>query len=274
MTQVGSFTPLPAKGRVLGVDVSVVDMRQLLAVLDNAVQEQRVLTVSFVNPNYLMRAREDSVLRQRMNAFDVMLADGWGIVAAARVLGARLPERLSNDDIGPGVFGLSEQRRWRTFLFGSAPGVAERAAGTLRREFPQLPVVGTMHGWWDAQRGHPGWFDDADNDAIIEAINTARSDVLWVGLPTPLQQQWVADNAHRLNVRIIITGGSYLDHIAERLRWYPRWVDTLRVGWLYRLSRDPRRLWRRYSLELLTYGGVLGAELTGRFAARLARSTR
>ena len=249
---------------MLGIDVSVVDLPRLLDELETAVRRRSRLAVSFVNPNYVMQAQGDADLRSRMNAFEIMLADGWGVVVAARLLGVRLPTRLANDDIGPAVFALSAERRWRTFLFGSAPGIADQAAATLTREFPQLPVVGQLHGWWDAARGHPGHFDPADNDRIIDAINTARPHVVWVGLPTPLQQRWVIDNRDRLEVPLIITGGSYLDHLAERLRWYPRWIDRARLGWLYRLRREPRRLWRRYSLELLSFGRLVLRELVKR----------
>jgi N-acetylglucosaminyldiphosphoundecaprenol N-acetyl-beta-D-mannosaminyltransferase len=258
---------LPRKTPVLGVDVSVVDLTRLLETVDGAVARRARLTVSFVNPDYVVRAHADEDLRRRMADFDVMLADGWGVVAAARVLGTRLPTRLSNDDIGPELFALAARRQWRVFLFGSAPGIADRAAHMLERDFPGAVVAGTLHGYFDALRGHPGRFSAEDDEAIVEAINRARPDLLVVGLPTPLQQRWVTQNRHRLDVPVVMTGGSYLDHLTEGVRWYPGWVDTLRVGWLYRLSREPRRLWRRYSIGLAHFGLLLLREVRRRRAA-------
>lgn len=256
---------LPPKAPVLGVDVSVTDLDGLLRALDQAVEDRAPTLVSFVNPNYVMRGHEDADLRARMNAFDVMLADGWGVVAAARALGVRLPDRLSNDDIGPALFQLAARRGWRVFLFGSAPGVADRAARTLQDTVPGLQVVGALHGWFDALRGHPGRFDPEDEATVLAAIEQARPDLLVVGLPTPLQQRWVVDNRERLaGVPVVMTGGSYLDHVAERLQWYPTWVLRARVGWLYRLAQDPRRLWHRYSVELVQYGLLLARELVRR----------
>ena len=85
-----------------------------------------------------------------------------------------------------------------------------------------------------------------------------------MSIPTPMQQTWVWQVADRLNVPVIITGGSYLDHLAERVYWYPRWVNAMRLGWAYRLSREPGRLWKRYSLDLMAYGGMVAREKFGK----------
>jgi N-acetylglucosaminyldiphosphoundecaprenol N-acetyl-beta-D-mannosaminyltransferase len=246
-----------AKGLVLGIEVSTVSRAGLITLLEESVRPGGQLTVTFLNPNYAMAAVADDDLRQRMNSFDVMLPDGWGIVWGGRLLGVPMRERLANDDIGESVFELSERKGWRTFLFGSAPGIAEQAGKNLQEAYPGMPIVGSLHGYWDAHAGHPGYFDDADNEMIIKTINDAAPDVLWVGLPTPLQQRWLSDNIHRLDIGVAITGGSYLDHLAERVRWYPRWATALHACWIYRFGREPRRLFRRYTVELSRYVGLI-----------------
>jgi N-acetylglucosaminyldiphosphoundecaprenol N-acetyl-beta-D-mannosaminyltransferase len=238
---------------VLGVRVSVADMPLLLGLMSEAVASRRQLTITFANPNYVMAAQKDEQLRELMNAFDVNLADGWGVVLAARVFGKPLPTRMANDDITDGIFGLPAEKGWRVYLFGSAPGVADQAARNLAEWYPGLNVVGTEHGYWDVERGHPGTFDPEDVERLVKHINAAKPDILHVGVPTPLQQIFVTENRDRLDVPVIITGGSYLDHLAERRHWFPPWVIKLRLGWLYRLTRDPRRLWYRYTVELADY---------------------
>jgi N-acetylglucosaminyldiphosphoundecaprenol N-acetyl-beta-D-mannosaminyltransferase len=218
------------------------------------------LSITFLNPTYLMAAHRDPPLRDLINQFDLVLADGWGVVQGARFLGIPIPTRLANDDIGPDLFRLSEQNSWRTYLFGSAPGVADRASATLTRLLPGLPVVGTRHGWWDVIRGHPRRFDPEDELAAVDAINAVRPDVLWVGLPTPMQQRWVTSYRDRLDVPVVITGGAYLDHLAEDLYYYPVWAMRLRLCWLYKLWLEPRRLWRHYTLEMAHYGALILAE--------------
>lgn len=257
---------------MLGLKLNVVDTPDLFARVTEAMQARTALSITFLNPNYVMAAHRDPALRDLINRFDLVLADGWGVVYGARFLGIPIPTRLSNDDFGPDLFRLSQQNAWRTYLFGSAPGVAERAGATLERLLPGLPVVGTRHGWWDVLRGHPWRFDPEDEIAAVDAINAARPDILWVGLPTPLQQRWVSSYRDRLDVPVVITGGAFLDHLTEALGYYPAWALRLHLCWLFKLSLEPRRLWRRYTLEMAHYGALLIAErvAAGRRAASRA----
>jgi N-acetylglucosaminyldiphosphoundecaprenol N-acetyl-beta-D-mannosaminyltransferase len=256
----GVWSGEPAASTLLRVKLSVVDASDVLAQVTQAMQTRTPLSITFLNPTYVMAAHRDPALRDLINRFDLVLADGWGVVHGARFLGVPIPTRLASDDIGPDLFRQSQQNAWRTYLFGSAPGVAERASATLVRLLPGLPVVGMRHGWWDVVRGHPGRFDPEDEVAAVDAINEARPDVLWVGLPTPLQQQWVTSYRDRLDVPVVITGGAYLDHLTENLGYYPAWAMRRHMCWLYKLSLEPRRLWRRYTLEMAHYGALLVAE--------------
>ena len=187
--------------------LSVVDASDVVGEVTRAIRTATPLSVTFLNPTYLMAARRDPGLAELISSFDLVLADGWGVVHGARFLGIPVPTRLANDDIGPDLFRESQQNAWRTYLFGCEPGVAELAGATLARLLPGLPVVGTRHGWWDVVRGHPGRFDEKDELAAVDAINAARPDVLWVSLPTPMQQQWVTTYRDRLDVPVVITGG-------------------------------------------------------------------
>lgn len=248
------------KGNFLGVGLSPLGRDELVAAVAEAVRTRSRLTISFLNADYARKGVRNPDLRAKMNAFDIMLSDGWGVVWGARFLGIPVPERAANDDIGGPLFELSAKHGYKNFLFGSAPGIAERAARTLARHFPTLPLAGTLHGWFDALRGHPGWYEEEDNEMILRRINDADPDILWVGLPTPLQQNWVWENSERIRATVIITGGSYLDHLAERLNWYPEWINQLRLSWLYRLWREPRRLWKRYSIDLVEFLWLLVKE--------------
>jgi N-acetylglucosaminyldiphosphoundecaprenol N-acetyl-beta-D-mannosaminyltransferase len=192
-----------------------------------------------------------------------MLPDGWGIVLGGRRLGLPVPDRQGNDDICPKVFALSAERGFSNYLFGCSEGTPERAAANLTAEYPGLPIAGTLHGYWDVARGHPGQYDDADISMMVDAINASGADILHVSIPTPMQQTWVWQVADRLTAPVIITGGSYLDHLAERVHWYPAWVNKMRLGWAYRLYREPGRLWKRYSLDLMAFSRMVLREKRG-----------
>lgn len=235
---------------VMGVRVSRVDVPALRRLMSEAIRERRRLTITFANPNYVMAARQDDRLRALMNGFDLTLADGWGVVLAARIFGRPVPGRMANDDLTAELFGLPATEGWRTFLFGNAPGVADAAAANLVRWHPGLEIVGTQHGHWADSSGQ---IPADDVERLVKEINAAEPDILHVGLGTPLQQIFVAENRDRLTAPVIVTCGAYLEHLAERQQYYPPWVLKLRIGWLYRLAREPKRLWRRYTIELGSY---------------------
>ena len=241
----------------LGIGLSCLSDEEFLDLIRRTVQAHSRLAVSFINPDYVLRAHKAVDLMGKINRFDVVLPDGWGVVLGGRLLGLPVPDRQGNDDICPGVFALSAQHGFSNFLFGCGEGVPEQAAANLSEAFPGLPIAGTLHGYWDVVRGHPGRYDEDDIDMMVDAINASQADILHVCIPTPMQQSWVWQVADRLNVSVIITGGSYLDHLAERVQWYPEWTSKMRLCWAYRLYRDPRRLWRRYSLELVGFGAML-----------------
>jgi N-acetylglucosaminyldiphosphoundecaprenol N-acetyl-beta-D-mannosaminyltransferase len=246
-----------AKREFLGIGLSCMSDEDFVQAVRQAVQSHSRLTVSFINPDYVLRAHQTDGLVEKINEFDVVLPDGWGIVLGGRLLGLPVPDRQGNDDICPRIFDLSAREGFSNYLFGCGEGVPERAAENLVTTFPGLPIAGTLHGYWDVVRGHPGRYDEADVKMMVETINAAHPDILHVSIPTPMQQNWVRDVADLLEVPVIITGGSYLDHLAERVYWYPRWANQMRLGWAYRLYREPRRLWKRYSIDLAAYGQMV-----------------
>lgn len=235
---------------VLGVRVSRVDVAVLQRYIAAAVRERRKLTITFANPDYVRKATKDEELRALMNGFDLTLPDGWGVVMAARLFGRPVPGRMANDDLTDELFGQPAQEGWRVFLFGNSPGVADAAAANLRRWYPGLRIVGTEHGHHaDATGDIPAEVAER----LVTEINETKAEIVHVGLGTPLQQRFVARYRDRLDAPVIITCGAYFEHLAERRQYYPSWVLKLRIGFLYRLAREPRRLWRRYTIELGSY---------------------
>lgn len=248
------------KHAFLDIGLSCLSDAEFVDAVHQAVRTRSRLTVSFINPDYVLRAHRTAGLVEKMNRFDIVLPDGWGIVLGGRWRGLPVPDRQGNDDICPKLFQLSAENGYPNFLFGCREGVPEAAAANLKEAFAGLPIAGTLHGYWDVARGHPGRYDDADQDMMVETINSSKADILHVSIPTPMQQNWVWEVCDRLDVPVIITGGSYLDHLAERVYWYPGWVNKARLGWAYRLTREPGRLWKRYSLDLMAYGRMVVKE--------------
>ncbi len=243
--------------RWAGVRLSTFDRRGLVELLQRAVEERETLMVTFLNPFYARATAASSKLAETVDRFDVVQPDGWGVVYGARLARVRVPERVAIEDIERPLFDGLADRSTRVFLFGSAPGVAEAAAQVLRTNFPGISVVGTQHGWIDVEAGHPGRIDPQDAADVADAVRAAGSEVALVGLPTPLQQEWVDTYGPGLACAVVMTVGAYLDKLAEGLDWYPRWMERTRTGWLYRIYREPRRLTGRYTVGAASFLAVV-----------------
>jgi N-acetylglucosaminyldiphosphoundecaprenol N-acetyl-beta-D-mannosaminyltransferase len=239
-----------------GIKVSAIEEPRLLRLIRDRLVHRSRLDITFLNPDYARRAFLDAGLRDRIARFDLVLVDGHGVRLLAPLFGFRIPVRLDTDSIAPKVFALLNELESNVFLFGSRPGVSEQAARRLTAHFPRIVVVGTDHGFHDAVRGHPGWFEAEDSDRIVSAMNRSGADFVLVSLPTPLQQNWLAEHRAAIEATIVMTSGSYVDHMADASwprSWYPEWTTTMRLNWLYRLVKEPRRLWKRYSIEFIAY---------------------
>jgi N-acetylglucosaminyldiphosphoundecaprenol N-acetyl-beta-D-mannosaminyltransferase len=245
------------KQNFLGLGLSCMSDGDFLQAVREAIRTRSRLTVSFINPDYVRKARHSPGLAGQINRFDTVLPDGWGVVMGARWLGYPVIGRQGNDDICPKVFAMSAEHGLSNFLLGYREGIAEQAAVTVTETFPGSLIAGTSHGHVVLGRALTGLHEDAEVASVIDEINAANPDILHVSLPTPLQQAWVWEFSSRLNVPVIITGGAYLDHVAERMYWYPGWMIKTRLCWAYRLAREPRRLWKRYSLDLIAYGAMV-----------------
>ena len=215
----------------LGIGLSCLPDDDFLAAVHEAVATQSRLTISFINPDYVLRAHRTADLMGKINRFDIVLPDGWGVVLGGRWLGLPVPDRQGNDDICPKLFSRSEEYGLSNFLFGCGEGVPERAAANLVAMFPGLRIAGTLHGYWDVVRGHPGSYDKDDIDMMVQAINQAQCDVLHVSLPTPMQQDWVWQVADRLTAPVIITGGT-LPRSPRRTRLLVSQMGQRDAAWL------------------------------------------
>ena len=132
----------------LGIGLSCMSDADFVGAVREAVRTRARLTVSFINPDYVVRGHQTPGLVAKMNGFDVVLPDGWGIVLGGRALGLPVPDRQGNDDICPKIFALSAADGFSNFLFGCGEGVPEKAAENLVAAFPGLPIAGTLHGFW------------------------------------------------------------------------------------------------------------------------------
>src|SRR5262249_12708346 len=149
-------------------------------------------SVVAVNPEKVMKARQDARLLERLERASVLIPDGIGVVLAARILGLGRFERVPGSELMPRLCELAARRGYRIFLFGATQAVNDRAAHVLRERYPGLVIAGTHHGFRA----------EVEMPALVEQINQLQVDILFVALGSPKQEEWIDRYLPQLKVRI------------------------------------------------------------------------
>ena len=224
---------------VLGVDVQAWKQMQAVTVLDARVSENRPTCIAFANTNLLNIAVSNTRLRSALRAF-MVFNDGIGMNIAARILyGKAFPSNLNGTDFIP--FYLSNTvHRHRIFLVGARPEVIERAARAFQQRFASRhEIVGYTDGFSGL----------TDIDAAIGKIAASKAELLLVGMGNPKQELWLADHMAKSGARLAFGVGALLDFTAGEFRRAPLFIQRMNLEWLYRLSKEPKRLFKRYILD-------------------------
>jgi N-acetylglucosaminyldiphosphoundecaprenol N-acetyl-beta-D-mannosaminyltransferase len=218
---------------ILGVGFDRVALVDAVAEIEQRLDRGDRTFIVTANPEFVMLCREDREVAAIAAAADLVVPDGTGAVVAARLLGDPLPGRAPGRLLVDRLAAVASERRLSMFLLGAGPGVAERAAATLRGRHPELRIAGTYAGSAD---------DDAD---VVPRVAAATPDIVLVAFGMPRQERWIARNLPGLpSVRVAVGVGGSLDYLAGTATPPPGIVHSVGLEWLWRLVRDPKR-WRR-----------------------------
>jgi len=225
-------------GRILGVRISPLSRAELAAAAAAAIEgRERCFVFACANPHSLIVARRDSEFRAALEQADAVVADGVGCQWAAALAGVSIAPRITGSDFFAAVMGMLNGSGGKAFFFGSSDAVLAQLKARAARDYPQVAVsvLSPPYRPWSAD----------ENERMIGEIRSANPDVLWVGMTAPKQEKWVAANAARLGVPLIGSIGAVFDYYAGVTHRAPPWICDLGLEWLYRLPREPQRLWRR-----------------------------
>lgn len=235
---------------ILGTPIDDVTMPEALDRVEEFVAIGRLTgkrhQIATVNADFVVKALYDTELRRILQEADLATADGMPLVWSARRLGVPLGERVTGVDMVPALAQRAATRGYSIYFLGAAPGVAAQAARILQKRYPGLKVAGVASPSPQAvQNGDP---------AIIAACNAAKPDILLVAFGNPKQEKWIYHHAHELAIPVMMGVGGTFDLIAGVTKRAPQWMQGAGLEWLYRLGQEPRRLWKRYAVDLLGFG--------------------
>lgn len=203
-------------------------------------------TAYCVTPNaeIAYQALHDEAFRALLNGAALVLPDGAGVVLGAKLLGTPLKQKVAGIEFAEGLLGVMEQTGKRLYLLGGKPGIAELAAEKMLQKHPKLVICGMADGYFQ------------DEAPVIEAVNAAEPDALFVCLGAPKQEYFMHRHQADLNVRLMIGLGGSLDGFAGTVRRAPRWMIRLQLEWLYRLIKQPSRFVRMLALPKFIFAAM------------------
>ena len=221
---------------VMGVLFDNVTMEEALPAAGALLARDGASYVVTPNSEIVYEAMGDEGLRALLNGADLVLPDGAGVVLGSKILKSPLKEKVAGVDFADGLLGLLVRQGRSVYLLGSKPGVAELAGKKLREKHPGLQICGMADGYFQ------------EEGPVLEKINQAKPDVLFVCLGAPKQEKFMAAHQKDLDVRLMIGLGGSLDSFAGTVKRAPKWMIACNLEWFYRLLKEPWRFKRMLRL--------------------------
>lgn len=231
--------PRLARVDVLGVEVSTVNQDMALDEVTRWIDEQQRHYVCVTGVHGVMECQRDEKLRDIHNASGLTTPDGMPMVWAGHKAGAAWMDRVYGPDLMLNVLERAAERGWTSYLYGGKDGVPELLAEKLTERMPDLKIVGAYSPPFRA-------LTEEEDAQIVQRINDSGADLVWVGLSTPKQEKWMDAHRDRLNAPALFGVGAAFDFHAGLVPQAPEWMQKRGLEWFYRLTKEPKRLWRRY----------------------------
>ncbi len=247
-----------ARVEVLDCPLDVATMEQSLARCEAAIASRNYLQHMSVNAAKLVALRDDPEMRRMIADCELITADGQSVVWAARLLGARLPERVAGIDLMTRLLEAADAKGYRVYVLGAKREVLDTALARLRERYPNLQLAGS----------HDGYYADEEAEELCEEIRASAADILFVAMSSPRKEYFLGERGAELGVPFAMGVGGSVDVIAGVTRRAPRLLQRLGLEWAYRLAQEPRRLARRYVVTNARFAWmVLRALITRRGSA-------
>jgi N-acetylglucosaminyldiphosphoundecaprenol N-acetyl-beta-D-mannosaminyltransferase len=230
--------------RLFGLNVAVLSLSDTVRWIIRQIQLKQHLTHADINTFKVVQMKEIPGLRESVAHADLISADGMGIVWAARLLGKKLPGRVTGIDLMTELVVQAAELHKTIYLLGAKEEVVQKLARLYTERYGQGFVAGYRNGYFGEAEGHQ----------IAQNIAQAKPDFLFVGMTSPRKENFLyhhqailAEIPFKMGV-----GGSF-DVLSGMISRAPRWIQKSGLEWLYRLSREPKRLLKRYTLDNLRF---------------------
>ena len=235
------------KINIRGVNFLNVTLDEAAKVGEEMLRGDKVCTVFTPNAEIVQLCIEQNEYYDLYNSGDMVVADGAGVVKAAKILKTPVKGKVAGVELGEKMLEYCAQSGDGVFFLGAKPGVADTAAKNMAEKYPGLKVAGTNDGYFKKE--------GEESDAVIAKINESGAKLLFVCLGVPVQEKWITDNKEKLTTaRMCMCLGGSLDVYAGTVKRAPKIFIKLSCEWLYRLLKEPKRIGRMMKLPKFLIG--------------------
>lgn len=243
--------------RILGIKVNPLTISESVQQIKRWISKGSTYFVSVSSVNNVVSALKNHDLMKVQNSADMTTTDGMPLVWLLKLLGYKNIERVSGAEFMPAVLEMAEKEGFSNYFYGCTNEVLETLKVKLRKKFPELRVAGCYAPPFRE-------LTERENRRIIDIINEKNPHLVWVGLSTPKQEIWMYENRDKLKNCVMLGVGAAFNFITGKTKRAPKWMQNAGLEWLFRLTKEPRRLWKRYLIGNATFVLFVLKELYGK----------
>lgn len=224
---------------ILGVRVNTIPITSCLSLIDTWIRKNKKQYVCATSVHGIIEAQKNPRFKKILNNSGLTTPDGMPLVWISKLQGYKNVERVYGPDLLLALCQHSVKKRYKHFFYGSSKNVLEKLTNNLKKKFPGILIVGTK-----SPPFRP--LTLAEDKEIIKRINRLKPDILWVGLSTPKQEQWIADHRKSISAPVMLSVGAAFDFHAGTKQQAPLWMQHAGLEWFFRMCNEPSRLTSRY----------------------------
>lgn len=232
-----------ARIKFMNTDIDNLTMAETLNEIDKLIQEKNCSYVVTPNVDHIVRLEKDEELQKVYKNASLILTDGKPLIWISKWYKTPIKEKISGSDLFPNVCELAANKNYTMYLLGAAEGVADTATKNLMKKYPGLNVVGTYSPPFGFEK------NEQEMNKIKTQIQAVHPDILIVGLGCPKQEKFMYYHCKELGVPISFGLGASIDFEAGNIKRAPKWMSNHGLEWLYRFSKEPKRLFKRYFVD-------------------------
>lgn len=221
---------------ILNTTIDVLNVNETIDLVEEYVKTKTPLHLMGVNADKINEVNENELMKEIVNKCGIINADGASVILASKYLKKPLPERVAGVDLMQDLVKLSEKKGYSIYLLGAKQEVVEKTADVLKERHPELKILGI----------HNGYFKEENWSEISKELKSLKPDFVFVGITSPIKEYLIEFLQNDGNNSVFMGVGGSFDVISGNIPRAPKWMQKCNLEWLFRVMKEPKRLFKRY----------------------------